>query len=148
MVNRRYGMSTEVIQVRGLTFIGKSNSGHWIPMDGPADFKGSDAAIRPKELILLGLGGCTGSDVASILNKMREKISNFKIDINAEIADEHPKVYTKIHLTYKFWGEALKEENIKKAIDLSQDRYCSVSAMLKKAVEITHSYEINPSSQD
>ena len=140
-------MSTEILQVRGLTFVGRSNRGHWIPMDGPADFNGSDSAVRPKELLLIGLGGCTGADVASILNKMRENISDFKIDIDAEVAEEHPKVYTKIHLTYKFWGNDLKEENIKKAIDLSQDRYCSVSAMLKKAVEINHSYEINPVSK-
>lgn len=140
-------MSTEILQVRGLTFVGRSNSGHWIPMDGPADFNGSDSAVRSKELVLIGLGGCTGADVASILNKMRENISDFKIDIDAEVAEEHPKVYTKIHLTYKFWGNDLKEENIKKAINLSQDRYCSVSAMLKKAVEITHSYEINPASE-
>jgi putative redox protein len=137
-------MSAEVVQVRGLTFIGKSNSGHWIPMDGPSDLNGSDSAVRPKELILIGLGGCTGADVASILNKMRQKVSNFRIDINAEMAEEHPKVYTKIHLLYKFWGEELNEDNIKKAIELSQDRYCSVSAMLKKAVDLTYSYEINP----
>jgi putative redox protein len=137
-------MNTEVLQVRGLTFIGRSNSGHWVPMDGPADFNGSDSATRSKELLLIGLGGCTGADVASILKKMREKITNFKIDIEAESATEHPKVYTKIHLIYKFWGDDLKEENIKKAIDLSQDRYCSVSAMLKKTVEITYSFEINP----
>jgi len=140
-------MSTEVVQVRGLTFVGRSNSGHWLPMDGPADFNGSDSATRPKELLLIGLGGCTGADVASILKKMRENITNFKIDIETESATEHPKVFTKIHLTYKFWGNDLREENIKKAIDLSQDRYCSVSAMLKKAVEITHSFEINPGSE-
>jgi len=144
MEDRRELMNTEVVQVRGLTFIGKSGSGHWIPMDGPADFKGSDSAARPKELLLIGLGGCTGADVTSILYKMRENISQFKIDIEAETATEHPKVYTKIHLTYKFWGEDLKEANIKKAIDLSQERYCSVTAMLQKAVEITHSFEINP----
>ena len=137
-------MNTEVVQVRGLTFVGKSASGHWIPMDGPADFNGSDSATRPKELLLISLGGCTGADVASILNKMRENISQFKIDIEAETATEHPKVYTKIHLTYKFWGDELKEANIEKAINLSQERYCSVTAMLQKAVEITHSFEINP----
>lgn len=137
-------MNTEVVQVRGLTFVGKSASGHWVPMDGPADFNGSDSATRPKELLLISLGGCTGADVASILNKMRENISQFKIDIEAETATEHPKVYTKIHLTYKFWGDELKEANIEKAINLSQERYCSVTAMLQKAVEITHSFEINP----
>ena len=139
-------MKAEVVQVRGLTFVGKAASGHWIPMDGPADFKGSDAATRPKELLLISLGGCTGADVASILDKMKENIADFAIDIDAESATEHPKVFTKIHITYKFWGEELKESNIEKAIFLSQDKYCSVSAMLKKTVEITHSYEINPES--
>jgi putative redox protein len=75
---------------------------------------------------------------------MRENITRFTVNIDAETATEHPKVFTKIHITYKFWGKELKESNIEKAIFLSQDRYCSVTAMLKKAVEITHSYEINP----
>lgn len=137
-------MNAEVVQVRGITFIGKAASGHWIPMDGPPDFQGSDSATRPKELILIGLGGCTGADVASILSKMRENLLRFKIDIDAESATEHPKVFTKIHITYKFWGENLKKDNLEKAIALSQDRYCSVSAMLKKSVSISHSYEVNP----
>ena len=137
-------MNTEVVQVRGITFIGKAASGHWVPMDGPTDFEGSSSATRPKELILIGLGGCTGADVASILSKMRENLKHFKVDIEAETATEHPKVFTKIHITYKFWGENLKKENLEKAIALSQDRYCSVTAMLKKSVSISHSYEINP----
>ena len=134
----------EVVQVRGLTFIGKATSNHWVPMDGPADFQGSDSGARPKELMLIALGGCTGSDVASILHKMRENISRFKIDIVAEVAKEHPKVFTSIRLTYKFWGKDLKPANIEKAITLSQERYCSVSAMLRKAVEINCSHQINP----
>lgn len=139
-------MNTEVVQVRGITFIGKAASGHWVTMDGPADFEGSNAATRPKELILIGLGGCTGADVASILNKMKVKLDRFIINIDAEVAQEHPKVFTKIHLTYKFWGNDLEVSNIEKAIFLSQDKYCSVTAMLKKAVKITHSFEINPDS--
>lgn len=137
-------MNAEVLQVRGLTFVGKTDSNHWVPMDGPADLQGSNSGIRPKELILISLGGCSGADVASILNKMKEKISRFKIDIEAEMADEHPKVYTSIHLTYKFWGRDIKPANIEKAINLSLERYCSVTAMLKKAVTITHAYQINP----
>jgi putative redox protein len=137
-------MNTNVVQVRGLTFVGKASSGHWVPMDGPEDFQGSDSATRPKELILIGLGGCTGADVASIMHKMRENMQRFEIDIDAERAAEHPKVFTKIHLIYKFWGNDLKKANIEKAINLSQDRYCSVSAMLKKAVDITFEYVINP----
>ena len=138
-------MKAEIVRVRGITFVGKAGSGHWIPMDGPEDFMGSEAATRPKELILIGLGGCTGADVISILSKMREKIHDFVVDIDAESATEHPKVFTKIHMNYKFWGEDLKESSIEKAISLSQERYCSVSAMLRASVEITHSYEINPS---
>ena len=137
-------MQAKVINIKGVTFIGKAKSNHWIPMDGPEDFQGSDAATRPKELILISLAGCSGSDVVSILSKMREKITRFEIDVDAESANEHPKVFTKIHLTYKFWGTDLKEANLEKAINLSQDKYCSVTAMLKSSVEITHSYETNP----
>ena len=137
-------MQAKAINIKGVTFIGKAESNHWIPMDGPEQFQGSDAATRPKELILISLAGCSGSDVASILSKMRENITRFEIDVDAESANEHPKVFTKIHLTYKFWGTDLKEANIEKAINLSQDKYCSVTAMLKSSVEITHSYETNP----
>ena len=136
-------MKVKAIQVNGVTFIGKSSSNHWVTMDGPQEFGGSDASTRPKELILVGLAGCTGSDVASILTKMREKVKRFEVDIEAESAKEHPKVFTKIHMTYNFWGENLKKENIEKAINLSQDKYCSVTAMLRKSVEITYEYKIN-----
>jgi putative redox protein len=136
-------MDAKVIQVEGITFVGKTDSNHWVPMDGPPEFQGHNAAIRPKELILLSLGGCSASDVASILHKMREKVHRFEIDLQADLANEHPKVFTKIHITYKFWGEDLKQANIEKAINLSQERYCSVTAMLRATVEITHSYEIN-----
>jgi putative redox protein len=137
-------MKTEVVQVRGLTFVGKAASGHWVTMDGPEKLQGSEAASRPKELLLLSLGGCTGADVASILSKMREPLSRFEIDIEADTAEEHPKVFTRIHLTYKFWGNNLNPQNIEKAINLSQEKYCSVTAMLKKSVDISHGYEINP----
>ncbi len=136
-------MQAKVINIKGITFIGKAQSNHWITMDGPEEFQGSNAATRPKELILIGLAGCSGSDVASILSKMRENVTRFEIDLEAESATEHPKVFTKIHLKYRFWGENLKKENIEKAINLSQDKYCTVSAMLKPKVEITHSLEIN-----
>ena len=139
-------MKANVARIRGISFVGKTSSNHWVPMDGPEEFGGSNAATRPKELLLIGLGGCSGSDVISILQKMREKVDRFEIDLDADVAAEHPKVFTKIHITYKFWGIELNEANIEKAINLSQDRYCSVTAMLKAAVDITHSYLINPDS--
>jgi len=137
-------MNAEVVQVRGITFTGKAGSGHWAMMDGSIDFRGSAGANSPKELILIALGGCTGMDVSSILHKMREKIDRFEINLDADVETIHPKAFTKIHIIYKFWGSDLNTENIEKAISLSHDKYCSVSAMLKKAVTITHSYKINP----
>ena len=114
-------------------------------MDGPTQFGGSDAGIRPKELLLLSLAGCTGSDVASILDKMRVPYKKFQVDIEAEMAQEHPKVYTKIEVVYRFWGENLENAKLERAIELSETTYCAVSAMLKKSCEVITRYEVNPS---
>jgi putative redox protein len=137
-------MDAKVVQVSGITFIGKSQSNHWIAMDGPEEFKGSNAATRPKELILTALGGCSGSDVASIMAKMRQNVMRFEIDLTAEVASEHPKVFTAIKMIYKFWGKELQQAKIEKAINITHERYCSVSAMLKKSVDISYTFEINP----
>jgi putative redox protein len=131
-----------VKQVKGITFVGKTDSNHWITMDGPESFGGSDAGIRPKELLMLSLGGCTGSDVASILGKKKIKLDGFEMNISADVADEHPQVFTKMHLEYVFYGKNLPEKDIERAIDLSLTKYCSVTAMLQKAMPIEHSYKI------
>jgi putative redox protein len=137
-------VKAKAVQIAGVTFNGLTRSNHWVPMDGPKEFGGSDAGIRPKELLLLALAGCTGSDVASILAKMREPITRFEVHINAEMADEHPKVYTDIEIIFKVWGEGIKTENLEKAINLSSTKYCAVSAMLRPSVKISERYEINP----
>jgi putative redox protein len=129
-------------QVNGITLAGKTDSNHWVMMDGPETFGGSNAAIRPKELILLALGGCTSSDVISILNKKRSPIDSFEMHISANAADEHPQVYTDIHLEYVFYGDGIKPDDIERAIELSSTKYCSVSAMLQASVKIAHSYRI------
>ncbi|MAT59689.1 MAG: osmotically inducible protein OsmC [Ignavibacteriae bacterium] len=129
-------------QLNGITFVGKTDSNHWITMDGPKEFGGSDAGIRPKELLLLGLGGCTGSDVASILQKKRIKLNGFEMNITAELSDGHPSVYTKINIEYVFYGNDIKESDVERAIELSQTKYCGVTAMFEKAMEITHSFKI------
>ena len=131
-----------VKQVKGITFVGKTDSNHWITMDGPESFGGSDAGIRPKELLMLSLGGCTGSDVASILAKKKIKLDGFEMNISAEVADEHPQVFTSMHLEYVFYGKDLPEKDIERAIELSLTKYCSVTAMLQKAMPIEHSFEI------
>ncbi|MCK5267523.1 MAG: OsmC family protein [Spirochaetes bacterium] len=134
----------KAVHIKGITFNGLTDSNHWVPIDGPAEFGGSDAAIRPKELILLALAGCAGIDVASIMTKMRVPYSSFEVHIDAEMTEIHPKVYSKIHITFKVWGENIDEAKIKKAMYLSAEEFCGVSAMLKNSIEITDSCEINP----
>jgi putative redox protein len=129
-------------QIKGITFAGKTDSNHWITMDGPVEFGGSNAGIRPKELLLLALAGCTASDVVSILSKKRTPLDDFEINIKADISDEHPQVFTKIDLEYVFYGKDLNVKDIERAIELSQTKYCAVTAMLEKAMEIKHSYRI------
>ncbi len=128
----------------GMLFYSKTGSGHDLIVDADSSVGGKDAGFRPKELILYSLMGCTGMDVVSILKKMKstENMESFRMEIDYEQSSDHPKVYTKIHLKYifKFNGEPPKEQ-VEKAVNLSQDKYCGVSAMLKKAVpEFT--YEI------
>lgn len=131
-----------VKQLKGITLVGKTDSNVWITMDGPEEFGGSNAGVRPKELVLLALAGCTGSDVVSILQKKRAKLEDFEIYIDAETKDEHPQVFTKIHIEYVFYGSELKKEDVERAIELSSTKYCSVQAMLRPSVEISHSYRI------
>jgi len=129
-------------QVKGINFVGKSKSNHWVNLDGPEEFGGSSSASSPKELLLLSLAGCTGSDVVSILKKKRVNMDGFEINIMADVTEEHPKVFTKVHLEYVFYGEDINPKDVERAIDLSQTKYCGVTAMLQKAMEINHTYRI------
>jgi putative redox protein len=135
-----------VTQLQGITFVGKTDSSHWIPMDGPVALGGSDAGVRPKELLLLALGGCTGSDIAAILRKKRVDLEGFRMNITAEQRDEHPQVFTSIHVEFVFRGRQIRPQDVERAIELSETKYCPVSAMLRPAVSITHSYRIEESS--
>ena len=138
-------MSTKqaiVKHIKGVTFLGKSDSNHWVTMDGPESFGGSDAGTRPKELLLIALGGCTGSDVITILLKKKVQISNFEMNITADVAEEHPQVFTKINVEYVFYGKDIQGKDVERAIELSQTKYCSVTHMLNKAMPITHSFKI------
>ena len=131
----------ELKKAYGLTVIARSNSNHWIVMDGPEKFKGHSAAARPMEVLLMGAAGCTSQDVISILDKMQVKYRDFKLEVTAERAPDHPKVFTKIYLKYMIWGD-VPEDKFKKAIELSENKYCSASAMLRKASEIHTEYKI------
>ncbi len=137
-----------VKQLSGITFAGRTSSNHWVMMDGPETFGGSNAAIRPKELLLLSLAGCTGSDVAAILQKKRVKLDGFEMNIEAEQTEEHPKIYSEIKLEYVFYGKNVQAKDVERAIELSQTKYCGVTAMLQKAVKITHTYRIVDTSEE
>ena len=128
-------------QVKGGTFAARGTSNHWTMIDVKKEAGGQGAASGPMELILFGLGGCTGTDVDTILKKMKLSIENIEIDIQAERAEEHPKVYTKIDMTYHFYGKDLPQKKLERAVKLSKDTYCSVSAMLAATVEITATVE-------
>lgn len=128
----------------GITMVGKDDSGHWVPMDGPTQFGGHLSGVRPMELLAISLGGCTSMDVLSILQKMKVELDDYEMTIDYEKAPEHPKVFTKMHLKYTFYGTDIPEAKVEKAIKLSEERYCSASAMLRATVEITNSYEILP----
>ena len=138
-------MSTKkafVKHIKGVTFLGKSDSNHWVTMDGPESFGGSDAGTKPKELLLIALGGCTGSDVVTILQKKKVQLDDFEMNISADVAEEHPQVFTKINVEYVFYGKDIQEMDVERAIELSQTKYCSVTHMLNKVAKITHSFKI------
>jgi len=138
-------MSTKkayIKQIKGIAFAGRTDSKHWITMDGPEDFGGSDSGIRPKELLLIALAGCTGSDVVSILQKKKANLKDFEINISAEVSDQHPKVFTDIDLEYVFYGKGINQKDVERAIGLSQTTYCAVTKMLEKSINIKHTYRI------
>lgn len=125
----------------GMRFVYQSTTGHGLVTDAPVAAGGLDTAATPMELVLLGLIGCTGVDVASILMKMKEPLAGLEVSAEYERAENHPRVYTRIHLKYTATGP-LDPKKLERAIGLSEKTYCSVSAMLGKTAEITHEYEI------
>ena len=124
-------------------FVGESGSGHTVVMDGPEDLGGRNMGARPMETVLLGVGGCAIYDVLSMLKKSRQKVSDCRVELQAERADAVPAVFTHINLHFVVTGSALKEPRVRRAVELSAEKYCSASIMLGAAgVEISHSYDI------
>ncbi len=128
-----------------MSFVGESGSGHSVVMDGAPDVGGRNLGVRPMEMLLLGLGGCTAFDVVSILHKSRQQLVDCEVEIEAERAEDIPKVFTSIHLHFIVTGRDIDPNKVAKAVDLSADKYCSASRMLEKTAAITHDFEIvNP----
>ncbi len=138
----RKTMEAKVKWVDGRMFVGETGSGHAIVMDGPPDHGGTDMGIRPMEMILLGVGGCSSFDVIEILQKGRHNVINCVAEISAERVDAIPSVFSKIHLHFVVTGHDLKSSVVERAVRLSAEKYCSASIMLAKSVTITHDFEV------
>jgi putative redox protein len=136
-------MKATVKWVDNAMFLGESGSGHSVVMDGPPDQGGRNLGVRPMEMLLLGMGGCSAFDVMGMLRKSRQQVVDCRVELEAERADAVPAVFTRIHLHFVVTGKALKEKQVARAVELSAEKYCSASIMLENAgVDISHSHEI------
>ncbi|MGO1075486.1 OsmC family protein [Inquilinus sp. CA228] len=135
-------MKARITWVEGRTFVGESGSGHAVVMDGAPESGGRNLGVRPMEMLLLGLGGCTAFDVVMILEKAREPVADCRVEVEAERAETDPKVFTKIHMRYIVSGRGLDRAKVERAVALSKEKYCSASIMLGKVAEITTEIEV------
>ena len=125
--------------VEGMAFMGEAGSGHAVIMDGAPEYGGRNIGIRPMEMLLIGLAGCTGFGVVQILKKGREAVTGCEVDVEAERASEDPKVFTKIHIAYRVSGRGLSQAKAERAVTLSKEKYCSASIMLGATAEMSTS---------
>ena len=135
-------MKARVKWVQDMTFVGESGSGHSVVMDGAPEVGGRNLGIRPMEMLLLGLAGCSAFDVVLILKRGRENVTDCVIDVEAERAATDPKVFTNIRLRYIVTGHSLDRGKVERAVKLSEEKYCSASAIIGKTAQITHTLEI------
>jgi putative redox protein len=132
----------KVTLVDSMQFVGTADSGHAVVMDAHASVGGNNTGSRPMELLLMAFGGCSGMDVISILRKKKQDVNKLEINVEGEQAGDYPKMYISLHIEYVVTGKDISEDAVKRAIELSLGKYCSVGATLGKAAKITHSYKI------
>ena len=135
-------MDVRIKLVEDVTWVASGDSGHGMVIDGAPSIGGKNLGMRPMEMLLVSLGGCTAMDVASILRKQRQEVTDIEIRVNGERATEVPKVFTRIELTYVVYGRGLRADAVERAVNLSRETYCSVSKMLEQSVSITHTVQI------
>ncbi len=135
-------MKSNVKLIEDMQFIATADSGHAVVMDAPASVGGKNTGAKPSELVLMGLGGCTGMDVISILRKKKQDVTGFEMNVTGDVPDISPRTFTDIHVEYIITGRDISEEAVKRAIDLSKDKYCLVGMTLAKASKMTYSYKI------
>jgi len=126
----------------GMRFVASDDKGHSIVLDTSKEHGGEGSAFTPMQLLLVALGSCTGMDVVNLLQKQRQKLTGFEIVVSGERVAEHPRVYDKVHVEYKVKGENLRDKALRTAIQLSEDKYCSVGATIGKTAKMSHSYSI------
>ena len=135
-------MKARIKWVEKVTFLAESGSGHAVVLDGAPEAGGRNLGVRPMEMLLMGLGGCSAFDVVLILRKGREEVSDCVVELEAERAETDPKVFTRIHMHYKVAGRGLAPAKVERAIKLSAEKYCSASAIMAKTAVITHDWEV------
>jgi putative redox protein len=135
-------MKARVKWIEGVAMLGESGSGHGVVMDGSPELGGRNLGVRPMEMILIGMGGCTEFDVLSILRKARQRVTDCVVELEAERAQSDPKVFTRIHAHFILTGHGLDPRHVERAIQLSAEKYCSASIMLGATAAITHDFEI------
>jgi putative redox protein len=135
-------MKARVKWIEGVAMLGESGSGHAVVMDGPPEHGGHNLGVRPMEMLLIGMGGCTEFDVLHILRHQRQEVADCVVELEAERAAEDPKVFTRIHVHFIVTGRGLSEKLVARAVKLSAEKYCSASIMLSATAEITHDFEI------
>ena len=136
-------MKTQIKWMQDVSFKGKSESGHEVILDGPEELGGEGLGMRPMEMMLIGMGGCTSFDVVTILKRSRQQLTGCIAEIEAVRADAIPKVFTSIHIHFLIKGIDLQKKAVERAVELSANKYCSATIMLGKSVKITHDFVIN-----
>ena len=137
-----YVMQINIKWLSDMAFEAETGSGHTIVVDGPPDAGGKNQGPRPMEMLLVGMGACSSVDVISILKKSRLEIHDCNVEVTAQRAEDHPKVFTDIHLHFVITGKEFKDKTVERAIELSAEKYCSASIMLGATAKVTHDYEI------
>jgi len=125
-----------------MSFVGESGSGHSVVLDGSPEHRGRNLGVRPMEMLLIGLGGCTAFDVVLMLQKSRQKVVDVEVSLDAVRSEDIPHVFTHIKAHFKVWGKSLSEKHVERAVNLSAEKYCSATKMLEKTAEIVYTWEI------
>jgi putative redox protein len=144
-IDERETLSSRVVKVKwidGMRFVATDSMGHSIVMDASKQVGGEGSGFSPLELLLAALGGCTGIDIVDVMRKQRENIEDLEIVVSGKRAEEPPRVYTRVHVNYRFKGKDIKEKKVQRAIKLSEDKYCSVRTMLSAKADMTSNYVI------